>query len=244
MRFARCVAGVALVVTAGCGAGARSSDAPAAEPAGVAAAPAGDVEAQEATSDAAPAEPAAASAVPVAGAEPPSASEPVARGGRPRVRPFGDQLDALAAPAVAWFGDPATCPTDGHGAVVDRANQMGWLCDGAAIVREFPITTARSQPDPGTYPVYAKDLHASSTISGAFSRMTHFVAFTYGKYQGARIAFHSVPTYADGRFVQPLDSVGTQDLFGASAGCIRVLPDDAVAIWDWLGQGDVVHVIS
>jgi lipoprotein-anchoring transpeptidase ErfK/SrfK len=121
---------------------------------------------------------------------------------------------------------------------------MAWLCAGGAIVREFPVSTARSQPDPGTYPVYDKDLNASSTISGAFSRMTHFVAFTHGKYQGARIAFHSVPTYGDGSYVQPLDSVGSPEWWGDSAGCIRVLPEDAVAIWDWLGVGDAVHVIS
>jgi hypothetical protein len=74
--------------------------------------------------------------------------------------------------------------------------------------------------------------------------MTHFVAFTRGKFQGARIAFHSVPTYSNGEFIQPLDSVGTEQYFGASAGCIRVLPDDAVRIWDWLSIDDAVRVIS
>ena len=98
--------------------------------------------------------------------------------------------------------------------------------------------------DPGEYDVYAKDLNASSNLSGQYSTMTHFVAFTHGKYQGARIAFHSVPKYGDGTWVQPLDSVGTQEYFGASAGCIRVLPDDAVRIWDWLSIGDLVRVIS
>ncbi|MFM7252307.1 MAG: L,D-transpeptidase [Ilumatobacteraceae bacterium] len=38
--------------------------------------------------------------------------------------------------------------------------------------------------------------------------------------------------------------MGTQEYFGASAGCIRVLPDDAVRIWDWLSIGDLVRVIS
>ena len=70
--------------------------------------------------------------------------------------------------------------------------------------------------------------------------MTHFVAFTYGKYQGARIAFHSIPKYGDGEYVQPLDSVGTQELFGDSSGCIRVLPDDAELFWSWLDIGDTV----
>ena len=29
-----------------------------------------------------------------------------------------------------------------------------------------------------------------------------------------------------------------------SHGCIRVLPDDSVRIWNWLSIGDKVHVIS
>ncbi|MEJ7799530.1 MAG: L,D-transpeptidase, partial [Ilumatobacter sp.] len=100
------------------------------------------------------------------------------------------------------------------------------------------------QPDPGTYDVYAKDMNASSTLSGEYSTMTHFVAFTTGKYQGARIAFHSIPRYPNGEFIQPLDSVGTQALFGESSGCVRVLPDDAELIWDWLDIGDEVIVVS
>lgn len=138
----------------------------------------------------------------------------------------------------------ADCPASPHAAIIDRANQMGALCDDGKITHRFPLTSARSQPDPGEYDVYAKDLNASSTLSGEYSTMTHFVAFTRGEYQGARIAFHSVPKYADGSWVQPPESVGTQEYFGASAGCIRVLPDDAVRIWDWLSIGDLVRVIS
>lgn len=150
-----------------------------------------------------------------------------------------------------WAGPlgpmPATdddCPDTAHGAIVDRANQRGALCENGTITYEFPITSAWSQPDPGTYPVYAKDMNASSTFGGHYSTMTHFVAFTKGKYKGARIAFHSVPKTTDGEFVQPLDSVGTEQYHGQSSGCIRVLPDDAVRIWDWLSTGDEVHVIS
>ncbi len=150
-----------------------------------------------------------------------------------------------------WAGPlgpmPATnddCPDTPHGAIVDRANQRGALCADGVITYEFPITTALSQPDPGTYPVYAKDLNASSTMTGAYSTMTHFVAFTRGKYQGARIAFHSLPKYSNGEYIQPIDSVGSLAMFGESSGCIRVLPDDAVKIWDWLGIDDEVRVIS
>ena len=136
------------------------------------------------------------------------------------------------------------CPGTAHGAIVDRDSQHAWLCGDGAIVAAMPITTAWSMPDPGTYPVYAKDLQATSGFGGHFSRMTHFVAFTHGKRTGARIAFHSVPTLADGSFVQALASVGDPGERGESSGCIRVTPDDATRIWDWLAVGDEVHVIS
>lgn len=166
------------------------------------------------------------------------------------------QVDGIVGRVTAqalgiWAGPlgppPATdadCPDGRHAAVVDRANQRGWLCENGRLAREFPLTSAWSQPDPGTYEVYARDMNAASTLSGEYSTMTHFVAFTRGKYKGARIAFHSVPKYADGRWVQPLDSVGDLGRRGDSAGCIRVLPEDAQRIWDWLAVGDEVRVIS
>ena len=150
-----------------------------------------------------------------------------------------------------WAGPlgpmPATdddCPDTPHGAIVDRATQRGALCENGVITYQFPITSAISQPDPGTYPVYAKDLNASSSFGGHYSTMTHFVAFTKGKYKGARIAFHSVPQLSNGEYVQTFESVGTPAQFGQSSGCIRVLPDDSVKIWDWLSIDDEVHVIS
>ncbi len=162
-----------------------------------------------------------------------------------------------AAPTTtATTGAPATtidqvspylsafCPSTPHAVAVDRDRQRAWLCDRGRAVYEFAFTGAVTQPDPGTYPVYAKDLQAYSTLSGERSDMTHFVAFTYGKFQGARIAFHSVPVRRDGTHLQPLESVGDVSMRGQSAGCLRVLPDDAVRLWDWLAIGDEVRVIN
>ena len=164
-------------------------------------------------------------------------------------------VDGMVGPQTAmrlgaWTGpdvlppDPDSCADSGRAAVIDRFNQRAWLCDDGEITEQMPITSAISQPDPGTYEVYAKDMNASSTLTGEYSTMTHFVAFTYGKYQGARIAFHSVPKYSNGEFVQPLDSVGSPEQHGDSSGCIRVLPDDAELIWSWLDVGDTVTVIT
>ncbi len=155
-----------------------------------------------------------------------------------------EAMGVWAGPAGPLPATDADCPSSGHAAIVDRANQRGALCDNGAISYQFPITTARSQPDPGRYPVYAKDMKSSANFDGQYSEMTHFVAFTKGKYKGARIAFHSIPTLPNGDLVQPLDSVGTPERFGDSHGCIRVKYDDSVKIWDWLAVGDEVHVIS
>jgi hypothetical protein len=87
-------------------------------------------------------------------------------------------------------------------------------------------------------------MHAQSTFGGHYSTMTHFVAFTYGKNTGARIAFHTVPVLRNGEYVQPLESVGTAERFGDSAGCIRVLPEQGQVIWDWLQEGDEVRILT
>jgi hypothetical protein len=139
--------------------------------------------------------------------------------------------------------DPG-CPLTPHAAVIDRDRQRAWLCDHGVALPEFVVTTARRQPDPGTYPIYDKDLRASSKLDGHYKTMTHFVAFTTGEETGARIAFHTVPVLTNGEYVQPLESVGTEERHGDSAGCIRVLPEQGQVLWDWLAVGDEVRVVD
>ena len=140
--------------------------------------------------------------------------------------------------------DPETCADIDNGSVIDREFQRSWLCSEGEIIHVFPITTAWNQPDPADYRVLEKDMEASSVETGSYTEMTHFVVFTRGKFQGARVGYHSVPTHPDGEFIQTLGSVGTEELHGQSSGCIRARPDDAVLVWDHLEVGDTVRVIS
>ncbi len=149
------------------------------------------------------------------------------------------QPTTTPAPAI----DP-NCPITPHAAVIDRDRQRAWLCDNGVALPEFVITTARTLPDPGTYPVFAKDMNTSSAFGGHYSTMTHFVAFTRGENTGARVAFHTIPVLRNGDFVQPLESVGTEERHGDSAGCIRVLPEQGQVVWDWLEKGDEVRVLT
>jgi hypothetical protein len=171
----------------------------------------------------------------------------LARGWVPRETPAPDTLthaSTVAPETLFAFADPSTCPAAARAAVVDRENQRAWLCGDGLVTHEMPMTSAWIQPDPGDYAIYAKDKNSSSEFSGRYSTMTHFVAFSYGEVRGARIAFHSMPVYPDGSFVQPLETLGTPELRGDSAGCIRVSPADAELIWSWLEIDDLVRVIS
>jgi len=154
---------------------------------------------------------------------------------------------AAAAPE-SWRdapgADAAACAESGRSIVVDKQWQRAWFCQDGAVGEVIPITTAASQPDAGTYDVYAEDYQSWSTLTGQPATLDRFVAFTYGKYQGLRIGFHAVPYYADGTKVQPLESVGDLARFGESSGCIRVLPEHAEAIYSSLSLGDEVRVIS
>lgn len=162
-----------------------------------------------------------------------------ARAGLAAVRVSPPQRVPATLPAGS-----SSCPKVGHGAVVDRAHQRGWLCTDGGAAAAFPITTAISMPNPGTYHVYAKDRLTTSTFGGHFSYLDNFVAFTYGPNTGARVAFHAVPRDSAGNPYQPYDTVGSAAWFGQSSGCIRVLPGQSQMIWDHLGIGDAVIVIS
>ena len=153
---------------------------------------------------------------------------------------------AAPVPTTAARQPAAGCPSEGgHAAVVDRDRQRAWLCDGPYREGdELRVTTAITQPKPGTYPVYTKVRMTTSTFGGHLSYLDRFVAFSYGWRTHARIAFHAVPRSAKGVPFQALDTVGDLGQQGESSGCIRVLPDDAVRIWNWLSLGDKVVVIS
>lgn len=142
---------------------------------------------------------------------------------------------ALQAP-----GSADDCPSK-RSAVVYRASQRGVLCEDGRIVLVFAVTTHRRIPDAGTYRVLSKNLNVTSDIGGHISRMRHFTAFTA---VSPRIAFHSVPKDLSGNYVQTLESVGTPELYGASAGCIRVLPEVAEYIYGFLRRGDRVRIVG
>lgn len=158
-------------------------------------------------------------------------------------------------PTTLAPGQPAPgCTATGTSAAIDRESQRAWLCVGGLLVAEFPVTTAWSQPDPGTYRVWSRSRNAVAYEGARLSySMEYFVVFASGEQSGARVGFHTVPRClvsdpaigcVKGEYAQSFVSVGDLAYRGQSHGCIRVLPDTAAVLWASLPLGARVTVLT
>jgi hypothetical protein len=145
-------------------------------------------------------------------------------------------LPTLPPPSNSMPSLPG-CPDSERAAVVDKAAQQWWLCEhGASTTARRPTTTASAGyglPPVGVYEVFARDRYATG-IHG--EQLNRFVAF-YTTSKGNRIAFHEVVG-------QDPATVGDLDQRGASAGCLRLLHSDSIAIWEFLRVGDQVVILT
>lgn len=149
---------------------------------------------------------------------------------------------------------PPGCTATGTSAAIDRELQRAWVCVDGELVEQIPITTAWSQPDPGTYQVWSRSRNAVAYEGTRLAySMEHFVVFASGEQTGARVGFHSVPRClitdpsigcVKGEYAQSFSSVGSLAYRGQSHGCIRVLPDDASLLWFSLPIGSRVTVLN
>ncbi|NHC14950.1 L,D-transpeptidase [Motilibacter deserti] len=153
------------------------------------------------------------------------------RAAKPRAAATKDR-----APRPARTGLPAGSGT-GKRIVYSIARQQVWLvgADGR-VARTYLVSGRPSQPDPGTFRVYSKSMHTSSSVSDA--TMNYMVRFTYGERTGAPIGFHDIPKKRSGGYEQRLADLGKP----LSAGCVRQAPVDAAALWKFAPVGTKVVV--
>ena len=194
----------------------------------------------------------AASAVPGASEQRPAATSPAGPAGpgaaptrgaprptrmlvrEPAVRA---QSRASTAPAVRAPAVPARSGA-GRRIVYAKAAQRVWLVDArGAVVRTYRVSGRPSQPDPGTYRVFSRSRHASSSLGN--QRMQYMVRFTYGEATGAPVGFHDIPRSADGSYAQTLAQLGKP----LSHGCVRQATPDARALWGFAPVGTRVVVV-
>ncbi|NHC44008.1 L,D-transpeptidase [Motilibacter aurantiacus] len=140
------------------------------------------------------------------------------------------------APKPRRTGLPARSGS-GKRIVYSIARQQVWLVSGQEkVTRTYLVSGRPSQPDPGTFRVYSKSMHTSSSVSDA--TMNYMVRFTYGERTGAPIGFHDIPKKRSGGYEQRLADLGRP----LSAGCVRQAPADAAALWSFAPVGTKVVV--
>lgn len=140
-----------------------------------------------------------------------------------------------ARPAVAP-GLPARSG-QGRRIVFDIGDQRVWLVSAKGEVRRSYLVSGSLTDNlgPGSYEVYSRSRHAVGIDDSG--TMEYMVRFTQG--ENAAIGFHDIPVH-QGEKVQTARQLGTPQ----SHGCIRQLPKDAKALWDFAPVGTTVVVTA
>lgn len=108
------------------------------------------------------------------------------------------------------------------------------------IERTMPTTDNDWKTPNGDYPIRSK-VTGRYYDQGRWWTLAYFMEF-YRRPGRDPIGFHRVPNDAAGRWYQPLNTVGKPGY--ESHGCLRMLPDDAVRVWNFASIGTVVKVRS
>jgi len=119
----------------------------------------------------------------------------------------------------------------------ERAAHLWIVAADGHVLRDYKVTGRVDRPRPGTYHVYSK----SPTAVNPGERLTFdlMVRFAFGV-TGARIGFHTIPRYYDGRPIQAEKDLGRAIGMG---GCVRQSRVDARWLYAWSRVGDTVVVL-
>jgi len=119
----------------------------------------------------------------------------------------------------------------------EKVPQHVWLVDArGCVVRDFKASGRKDWPRPGTYHVFSKSPYSSSGVYGV--RFRWMVRFAHGR--AASIGFHTIPTYADGRYTHPVSQLG---LAVGHGGCVHSTDADAAFLYRWAPVGTTVVVL-
>lgn len=119
----------------------------------------------------------------------------------------------------------------------EKVPQHVWLVDvRGCVVRDFAASGRKDWPRPGTYHVFSTSPTSSSGVYGV--RFRWMVRFAHGR--AASIGFHTIPTYADGRYTHPVSQLG---LAVGHGGCVHSTDADALFLYRWAPVGTTVVVL-
>lgn len=123
---------------------------------------------------------------------------------------------------------------------IDLSEQQVALIEGGEIIRTYPVSSGawRTPTPEGKFQIYSKQTLRVSNLDVPY-RMPYYMAFTESKSHG----LHALPYLGNiatesGYWQEALDHIGRP----VSHGCVRLLPDDAEALYEWLGVGTPVII--
>lgn len=154
--------------------------------------------------------------------------------------PRGALRASLVAAATAYHPMRPLPARSGSGRRIvyaERAAHVWVVGADGQVLRDYAVTGRVGRPRPAVYHVYSKSPTASNPAERL--RFDLMVRFARGV-TGARIGFHTIPRYADGRAIQSETQLGTA--IGAG-GCVRQSRADATWLYAWSRVGDAVVVL-
>lgn len=126
--------------------------------------------------------------------------------------------------------------------LIDLGQQMIFLLEDGTLVNMYPISTGKAwTPTPiGEFQVYRKQELRISSQAVPY-RMPYYISFTKNGSHG----IHALPylglSPASSRYwAEALDHIGIP----VSHGCVRLLPDDAFALYEWAEVGIPVTIAA
>jgi lipoprotein-anchoring transpeptidase ErfK/SrfK len=133
-------------------------------------------------------------------------------------------------------------PNTGKGKriIYSNAGQRVWLVDAnGQLVKAFLVSGKKGVPTPGTYHVMSQSRWTQSKFVTPVIHMEYMTRFAISPNKKNTIGFHAIPS-REGVVMQTAAQLGTFQ----SGGCVRMLKENAIFIFNWASAGTKVVVLA
>jgi len=146
-------------------------------------------------------------------------------------------------PTTAPPLDLSTVPPNsgtGKRIVYSNSGERVWIVDSNdQLVRAFLVSGKKGVPNPGTYHVMSQSRWTQSKFVTPVIHMEYMTRFAISPNKKNTIGFHAIPS-REGVPMQTPAQLGTFQ----SGGCVRMLKDNAIFIFNWASPGTKVVVLA
>jgi lipoprotein-anchoring transpeptidase ErfK/SrfK len=143
------------------------------------------------------------------------------------------------APPLDLTSVPANSGT-GKRIIYSNSGERVWIVDGNnQLVKAFLVSGKKGVPTPGTYHVMSQSRWTQSKFVTPVIHMEYMTRFAISPNKKNTIGFHAIPS-REGVPMQTPAQLGTFQ----SGGCVRMLKENAIFIFNWASPGTKVVVLA